>query len=321
VQYALTTPIVSSAANTIGSGTDGGTDVTVTIVRAETQGVSGDISTPTLDRGSVTVVGPSGFNFNLNNKLLTLNKGYRLQGFKIESRDPGGPSDRAAAITLNAEGTPLKDMVIDCAGSTGSTGITSSGASRVGEGDKCVHVTSSGTVTLENVRITIPSNQDYVTGILYQGSGTLKVTNGSSVVAVSSGQKQGVVGIYGNTAFGSVEVVGSTVSLSAIQANGGKVFSVLLSGPIASGRVEGSSIQVREGSSVSEIAIGVCVNASGTVTVQGNTFTNALSGNPSYSIAIYKQAGTVVPTPMPTGNTFDGFSTSRRYVTSGLSCP
>jgi hypothetical protein len=131
-----------------------------------------------------------------------------------------------------------------------------------------------------------------------------------------------------------VEVVGSTVSLSAITAlggTGGNVFSVLLSGPIASGRVEGSSIQVRNGSS--GIAIGVCVNASGTVTVQGNTFTNTNVPPPpsaSTSIAIYKQEGDVVPTPMPTGNTFNGFSTpppptsERRYVEyssgSGL-CP
>jgi hypothetical protein len=234
--------------------------------------------------GSVTVVPDSGVNtLNLNGKLLTLNKGYRLQGFKIKSRDPGGSSGnaRAAAITLNAEGTPLKDMVIDC------TGITASGATAVGEGDKCVHVTSGlglGTVvTLENVRITIPSNQNFVTGILHEGSGTLKVTNGSSVVAAGSGNAKGVVGIYGKTTVGSVEVVGSTVSLSAIKAVGGNVFSVLLAGPIASGRVEGgSSIQVREGNSASEIAIGVCVNASGTVTVQGNTFTNAPSGSPSY---------------------------------------
>jgi hypothetical protein len=99
---------------------------------------------------------------------------------------------------------------------------------------------------LRTYDITIPSDQNFVTGILHEGSGTLKVTNGSSVVAEGSGNAQGVVGIYGNTTLGSVEVVGSTVSLSAITATGGNVFSVLLSGPIASGRVEGSSIQVKK---------------------------------------------------------------------------
>jgi hypothetical protein len=213
-------------------------------------------------------------------------------------------------------------MVIDC------TGITATGNVSVGGGDKCVHVPSSvsGTVTLENVNIIIPSNiipsnQNYVTGILHEGSGTLKVTN-SSVVAVSSGQSQGVVGIYGNTAVGSVEVVGSTVSLSGIQASGGNVFAVLLS-PIGSGRVERSGIQVREGAAAgggTGIAIGVCVNAnaSGTVNVQDNRFTNVTNTSPGpTSIAIHRQEGTVVST----GNTFIDFSSSNQYVQSGSSCP
>jgi hypothetical protein len=165
----------------------------------------------------------------LNGKRLILKKGNKLQGFRITSGNPSGLTTAEAAIVLDAEGTPLKDMVIDC------TGITApSGANTVGGGDKCVHVTSSvsGTVTLENVNIIIPSNQSFVTGILHEGSGTLKVTNGSSVVAAGSGNAQGVVGIYGNTTSGSVEVVGSIVSLSAIQATGGNVFAVLLSGPL-----------------------------------------------------------------------------------------
>ncbi|MFS8887699.1 hypothetical protein NW823_04960, partial [Synechococcus sp. R55.1] len=325
VKHALESPTVQAAVNL-----GGGTNVIVRIIASGTEDVGGNITSRALTAGSVTVLPNSGVSFtlNLNGSLLTLNEGYRLQGFRIKSGDPGGSSAKAAAITLAAAGTPLKDMVIDCVDSTGS--ITTSGATAVGDGDKCVHVTSSvsGTVTLENVDISIPSNQNFVTGILHEGRGTLKVTNGSSVVAAGSGTAQGVVGIYGNTASGSVEVDGSTVSLSAITATGsnGNVFAVVLSGPIASGRVEGSSIQVREGAS-GRIAIGVCVNASGasgTVTVQGNTFTNAPRGNTS--IAIYKQAGNLVPTPIIDNNTFDGFSTSppareKRYVTSGFSCP
>jgi len=134
-------------------------------------------------------------------------------------------------------------------------------------------------------------------------------------VAVELGNAEGVVGIYGKTpfGFGSVEVVGSTVSLSAIEATGGNVFAVLLS-PIYSGRVEGSSIRVKEGSSAR--AIGVCVKATGTVTVEGNTFTNDPPPG-STSIAIYRQAGTVVSTR----NTFIGFPSSNQYVDSGSSCP
>ena len=317
VKQALQSTSVQTAANL-----GGGTNVIVRIIYDGEEDVGGNITSQTLTAGSVTVLPDSGVNFTLklNGNLLTLKKGYRLQGFRIKSGDPGTSSNPEAAITLNAEGTPLKDMVIDC------TRMTTSGASAVGQGDKCVHVTSSvsGTVTLENVRITIPSNQNFVTGILHEGSGTLKVTNGSSVVAEGSGNAKGVVGIYGKRAFGSVEVVGSTVSLSEITAQGDNVFAVLLS-PIDSGRVERSRIQVKEGSSASEIAIGVCVNASGTVNVQDNTFTNTPSsgGTSNTSIAIYKQAGNVVPTPMPTGNTFIGFSESpeKRYVTFGFSCP
>jgi hypothetical protein len=308
VKHALESPTVQAAVNL-----GGGTNVIVRIIASGTENVGGNITSRALTAGSVTVLPNSGVSFtlDLNGYLLTLKEGYRLQGFRIRSGDPDGNGTAKAAITLNAEGTPLKDMVIDCTNITAPSTVT-----RVGDGDKCVHVTSGlGTVTLENVRIAIPSDKNFVTGILHEGIGTLKVTNGSSVVAVGSGNARGVVGIYGRTPFGSVEVVGSIVSLSAIQATGGNVFAVLLS-PIAPGRVEGSSIQVKN--STSGTAIGVCVNASGTVTVQGNTFTNAPSG--SSSIAIYKQAGTVVPTPMPTGNTFNGFSTpppqtsEKRYV-------
>jgi hypothetical protein len=320
VVKAIQSPIVQAAA-----GLGGGTDVIVRIIsdgseRAPTDTNTNNIASNNLATGSITIVPEAGVNFelNLDGKPLILERGNKLQGFSITS---GNPSGAAAAIEIRAGGTPLKDMVINC------RGITTSNATRAGDGDKCVYVTSGlGTVTLENVRIAIPSDKNFVTGILHEGIGTLKVTNGSSVVAVGSGNAKGVVGIYGRTPFGSVEVVGSIVSLSAIQATGGNVFAVLLSPiapAIAPGRVEGSSIQVKN--SPSATAIGVCVNASGTVTVQGNTFTNAPQGNTNTSIAIYRQAGNVVPTPMPTGNTFNGFSTSpdNRYAENrpGLSCP
>jgi hypothetical protein len=311
VERAIQSPGVRAAA-----GLGGGTDVIVRIINSGEETVSRNIQSFNLPTGSITIVPDAGVSFELrlSSNRLILERGNKLQGFRITSGDPAGssgPNAKAAAITLNAEGTPLKDMFIDC------TGIKASGANRVGEGDKCVHVTSSGTVTLENVRIAIPSNQSYVTGILHEGSGTLRVINDDVVAFVVSGSvnSESVVGIYGKAPFGSVEVVGSTVSLSAIQATRDNVFAVLLS-PIDSGRVERSSIRVKEGSSVR--AIGVCVNASRTVTVQGNNFTN-FTNDPqgSTSIAIYKQAGNVVPTPMPTGNTFIGFSTSspdNRYV-------
>ncbi|MFS8925346.1 hypothetical protein NW863_12870, partial [Synechococcus sp. B60.1] len=310
VEKALTSTAVQTAASL-----GGGTNVIVTILDDGTETPTANVTSLALASGSVTVVPDSGVNFilNLNNQTLTLNKGYKLQGFQIISGDPNTAA-AAAAITLNAAGTPLKDININC------TGITTSGGTSVGQGDKCVHVpnTVGGTVILDNVDISIPSNKDFVTGILHEGIGTLKVINGSSVVAAGSGNAQDVVGIYGKTTSGSVEVSGSTASLSAITATGGNVFSILLSGPIASGKVEGgSSIQVREGNSSSEIAIGVCVNASGTgtVTVQGNTFTN--TGGAASSIGICRAGGTVTNT----SNTFDNFASGKDFVTSGCTCP
>ncbi len=310
VKQALTSTAVQTAASL-----GGGTNVIVTILDDGPETLAANVTSLALTSGSVTVVPDSGVNFilNLNNKTLTLNKGYKLQGFQIISGDPATNTTAAAAITLSAGGAPLKDMTINC------TGITTSGGGVVGAGDKCVHVpnTVSDTVILDNVDISIPSNEDFVTGILHKGTGTLKVINGSSVVAAGSGNAKGVVGIYGNTTFGSVEVSGSTASLSAITATGGNVFSILLSGPIASGKVEGgSSIQVREGNSSSEIAIGVCVNATGTVTVQGNTFTN--TGAATNSIGICKAAGTATNI----SNTFTSFAAGKDFVAApNCNCP
>jgi hypothetical protein len=330
VKYALTTPIVSSAANTAGSGTDGGTDVTVTIVRAGTQDVSGgDISTPSLDRGSVTVVGPSGFNLNLSGNFLTLDKGYRLQGFKIESGDPGGNAAKAA-ITLNAAGTPLKDMLIDC------RGLDTVGSAVVGSGDRCIEVTASSatpaTVTLDNVDVLITGDKNFTAGIRHVGTRTiLRVINGSSVVATGPAPgNEGVVGILENSPLGSVEIEGpnTEVNLSAISpATGAANVAILLrsnSGPAR--KVINSKIKVKEetvgGQTVGQI--GVCVGSSIDVTVQDNIFTNSSPSSPgSKSIAICKQAGgSVSPTPPDQFNTFIDFDPSKIFVTSpNCSCP
>lgn len=307
VEYALTTPIVSFAANTTGSGTDGGTDVTVTIVGAGTQGVSSNISTPNLTKGSVTVVGPSGFNLNLSNKLLTLNKGYRLKGFQITSGDPGGTSTKAA-ITLAAAGTPLKDMLIDC------RGLGTAGTAGVGSGDRCIEVTASSatpaTVTLDNVDVLIKGDQNFTAGIRHVGTNTiLKVINGSSVVATGpASANKGVVGILEDSTVGSVEIEGpnTEVNLSAISpATGASNVAILLKGSSGPARkVINSEIKVKEGTPGQ---IGVCVGSSINVTVQGNTFTNSSLGN--NSIAICKQFGNVNPIPLPPANTFNDFFT------------
>jgi hypothetical protein len=322
--------VLRSTAVQTAASLGGGTNVIVRIIYDGTENVpisSTNINSQTLTAGSVTVLPDSGVNFtlNLNTKLLTLNKGYRLQGFKIVSGDPDGTG---AAITLAAAGTPLKDMLIDC------TGLGSAGTAGVGSGDRCIEVTaSSATVTLDNVDVLIGGNQDFTAGIRHVGTNTiLRVINGSSVVATGSAPSgnQGVVGILENSTGGSVEIEGpnTEVNLSAISpptvGTPTPNVAILLrsnSGPAR--KVINSEIKVRE---ANPGQIGVCVGGNINVTVQGNTFTNSSSGN--NSIAICKAAGIVSPTPpdLFTFNTFNGFSTSpppteeKRYVTS-CSCP
>jgi hypothetical protein len=301
----------------------GGTNVIVRIIDDGTENVSStSINSQTLTAGSVTVLPDSGVNFTLklNTQLLTLNKGYRLQGFKIESGDPGGSGTKAAAITLNAAGTPLKDMLIDC------TGLGSAGTAGVGSGDRCIEVTAfSATVTLDNVDVLITGDQNFTAGILHRGTNTiLKVINGSSVVATGPAPgNEGVVGILENSTGGSVEIEGpnTEVNLSAISpptvGTPKPNVAILLKGNSSSLRkVINSQIRVKE---ANPGQIGVCVGSSIDVTVQDNIFTNSSSGN--NSIAICKEFGNVNPTPLPPVNMFRDFATSRRFVTSSCSCP
>jgi len=319
VRHVLQSTAVQTAASL-----DGGTNVIVRIIADGTEEVdasSTNINSLTLTAGSVTVLPDSGVDFtlNLNTKLLTLNKGYRLQGFKIESGNPDG-SAPAAAIKLDAAGTPLKDMLIDCTG-LGTAGNPTAG---VGSGDRCIEVTAfsatPATVTLDNVDVLIKGNQNFTAGILHVGTNTiLRVINGSSVVATGQGSSgnQGVVGILENSNLGSVEIEGpnTEVNLSAIQplASGARNVAILLRGnSVSTRKVINSEIRVNEANSGQ---IGVCVGSTINVTVQGSTFTNSFSGN--NSIAICQRFGTVTSS----GNTFINFGPNRSFVTSSCSCP
>jgi len=324
VERALESTEVQTAASL-----GGGTNVIVRIIADGTEEVSStNIDSLTLTAGSVTVLPDSDVNFTLklmNGKLLTLNKGYRLQGFKIESGDPGGTNTRAAAITLAAAGTPLKDMLIDCTG-LGTAGTATAG---VGSGDRCIEVTaSSATVTLDNVDVLIKGDKDYTAGIRHVGPRTiLRVINGSSVVATGQGSSgnQGVVGILENSDLGSVEIEGpnTEVNLSAIRpvASGARNVAILLRGnSFRTRKVINSEIKVNE---ANPGQIGVCVGTTINVTVQGSTFTNSSPGRNSIAIC-QRTTGSVSPDPLSSGNRFNNFSTSpdKRFVTfPDCSCP
>jgi hypothetical protein len=288
VEYALTTPIVSSAANTTGSGTGGGTDVTVTIVRAATQGVSSNISTPNLTKGSVTVVGPSGFNLNLSGKLLTLNKGYRLKGFKITSGDPGG-SAAGAAIDLAGVGTSLENMKIDC------EGLDTVGTSFTSLGDRCIEVTAltlGGTILLQGLEVKIKGDKNYTAAIVHAGNNTTLEVVGSTIQSTGSGG-QGVVGVLGGAGalVGPVIVQSSTVDLKSITSgtNTGPSIAVLLN--VGGSKVLGPNSEIKlNGNTTNQLgAIGIkASHSSGTVSVEGTEFK---TGANQVGIGI-KKAGT-----------------------------
>jgi len=284
VQYALTTPIVSSAANTIGSGTGGGTDVTVTIVSAATQYVDvsssiRNISTPTLDRGSVTVVGPSDFNLELNNKPLILNKGYRLKGFKITSGDPDGSMTRAAAIKLAGVGTSLENMKIDCEnlGTAGSTSGTS-----IIWGDRCIEVTAStlgGTILLQGLEVVIKGDRNYTAAIVHNGSDTTLRVVGSTIRSTGTGGR-GVVGVLGEASAGPVIVQSSTVDLESINSGTDTEPNIAILLNVGDSEVLGPSSKIKLNGDASSSppnnpkgAIGIkASHPSGSVIVNGTTF-------------------------------------------------
>lgn len=284
VEYALTTAIVSSAANTTGSGTDGGTDVTVKIVGTGPQSVLGNISTPNLTKGSVTVVGPSGFNLNLNGNLLTLNKGYRLKGFKIISGDPGGSGTKAAAITLASVGTSLENMKIDC------QGLDDAGTPFTALGDRCIEVTAEGgTITLKGLEVKIPGTKSYIAAIVHAGNNTTLEVVDSTIESIGSGSGtngRGVVGVLGGASAGPVIVRSSTVDLTSILSgtNAGPSIAVWLN--VGGSKVLGPSSKIKlngggGNSPPTDVggAIGIkASHSSGTVTVEGTTFSTGTDG-------------------------------------------
>jgi len=312
VRHALTTDVVRAAANTTGSGTNGGTDVTVTVMvtgtATESVPSNNNISTPTLDRGSVTVVGPSGFNLQLNGKLLTLKKGYRLKGFKITSGDPDADSNnqnqKQAAIKLAGVGTSLNNMNIDC------RGLDDPGTSFAvaGLGDRCIEVTAEtldGTITLEGLEVEIQGNKNYTAAIVHNVRGTTLRVVGSTIRSTDTGG-QGVVGVLGLGVLGSggasagpVIVQSSTVDLRSIrsgqsgQSGQGRAETIAVLLNVGGSKVLNSVIKLSGDNGHPKGSIGVKVNHSSsdpdpTVVVEGTTFETQNNG---VGIGINKAGG------------------------------
>ncbi|MFS8886487.1 hypothetical protein [Synechococcus sp. H70.2] len=250
--------LVEAAAETLGSGTGGGTDVTVTILSPITEDATGIIASPNLDRGSVTVIGPAGFNFNLGDFKLTLNKGYKLQGFKITSNNPTGTA--STAITLADKGTSLKNMTINCKG--------------LGEQEKCVGVTAADTnIVLEGLTLSIQGNENKTVAIFHDGSNTTLQIIGSTIESIASNGTN-VVGIKGNSANTKLVVTATTVDFSSIVSgtNGDPTVAIQLSA--AGSSVQSSIIKINGTPGQNQGAIGVkTTHTTNKVTIVGNRFT------------------------------------------------
>jgi hypothetical protein len=230
----------------------------------------------------VTVVGPSGFNLKLNGNLLTLNKGYRLKGFKITSGDPGGSTTAAAAIKLDGVGTSLENMRIDC------EGLGTAGTPFTTLGDRCIEVTAEGgTITLEGLEVVIKGNQNqnYTAGIVHNGSDTTLRVVGSTIRSTDS-DGRGVVGVLGKASAGPVIVQSSTVDLRSITSGTDYAPSIAVWLNVGESEVLGPSSKIKlnggEGNtppSNLKGAIGIkASNSSGTVTVDGTTFSTETNG-------------------------------------------
>jgi hypothetical protein len=257
----------------------------------------------------VTVVGPSGFNLQLNGKLLTLNKGYRLKGFQITSGDPGG-STRTAAIKLAGVGTSLENMKIDCKDlGTAGTAFTSLG-------DRCIEVTAltlRGTILLQGLEVEIKGNQNqnYTAAIVHNGSDTTLRVVGSTIRSTGSGG-QGVVGVLGGASAGPVIVQSSTVDLESItsgEENGKETIAVWLK--VGGSKVLGPSSKIKLNGGAGNSppsnpkgAIGIkASHSSDTVTVEGTTFS---TGTNTVGIGINKAGGGSLS--ISTNNTFPSCS-------------
>jgi len=250
-----------------------GNDVVVTILRepsppSSSEDVSGNINTPALVAGSVTVLkSPSAGTFTLNmgaNKL-TLNRGYKLQDINITCNLP---STGGTAVTITHPTAGLASVEVRC----------KAGA----DNDICVMVKGGGSHILRDVKVGVEANSKTNTiGIKNDANTTLSIIGGEvrindNTAAITLINAQGVLTATGLT----VDMTGSNHARNST--------GILLN---ARGSfVTGSTIKVNDVSSGSGTAIGIKVlNGASKSTVEGNIFegagtnSRALTGNSNLS--------------------------------------
>jgi hypothetical protein len=191
---------------------------------------------------------------------------------------------RTAAIKLAGVGTSLENMKIDCK-DLGTAG----GDFTNNLGDRCIEVTAptGGTILLQGLEVEIRGNQDqnYTAGIVHNGSDTTLRVVGSTIRSTGRGGI-GVVGVLGlggapGALVGPVIVQSSTVDLESIDSGTDTEPNIAILLNVGDSEVLGPSSKIKlNGDAGNQLgAIGIkASNSSGTVTVDGTTFSTETNG-------------------------------------------
>jgi hypothetical protein len=235
--------------------------VVVTILASGSQSAGGDISTPALLAGSVTVLkAPSAGTFTLDmgtNKLI-LNKGYKLQDIKITSTfNSTTATSTEPAVSITHPTAGLASVDVECTGSSNNV--------------ICVEVTGTGSHTLKDVRVDVADdsgatnpiiigikNNDAAANLSIVGGRVRPISNTATDKPVTLIRSDGVLTVTGLTV--DMTNAGHAKASTGIALNK------------AGSSVTGSTISVSSPSSL-PVAKGIDVqHMTGKSTVEGNTF-------------------------------------------------
>jgi hypothetical protein len=259
---------------TVAAAANAGNDVVVTILGGPTlptEDVSGNINTPTLLAGSVTVLQApfkKTFELDMQGNQLILNKGYKLQDIKITSAV--GTSGTPPAVRITHPTAGLASVDVNC---TGSNVI-------------CVKVEGAGSHTLRDVTVNVKDNNASNIGILIEANANLSIVGGIvKLTAITPATSQQPITLIQSN--GVLTATGLTVDMTdGIDTTSGTSKHTKGSSGIvlnaAGSSVTNSTIKVNNGSSGIN-AVGIKVqHTSGTSTVKSNTFI----GSGTNSVAI-----------------------------------
>jgi hypothetical protein len=262
-----------------------GNDVVVTILGGtNTEPVGGNISTPALSAGSVTVLqapSPRTFTLNMGNNKLTLNKGYKLQDINIISAFPSA-TDGAVEITHPTAG--LASVEVTC----NVTGII------------CVEVEGAGFHTLKDVTVSVKAGMGNI-GILNNANlsiigGEVRLDgNNSKITLINS---NGVLIAKGLT----VDMTGGATSSGTTHTKDS--IGIVLNAP--GSLVTNSTIRVNKCTLSSGNSIGIDVqHTTGKSTVVGNNFVGYGSSTSCPAVGVNGSAK-LSPDPSLPNNNFLG---------------